>query len=133
MNRFRAFERLLSEHPEFLGRVMLFQVAVPSRTDVKEYQELKETLDKLVGQINGRFSTASWSPIRYIYGCIAQSDLAGFYRDADVALVTPLRSRASTLNNTYTKNDEHSILTGPFGTTLTGIEGKLTQFSVGTA
>ena len=103
MNRFRAFERLLSEHPEFLGRVMLFQVAVPSRTDVKEYQELKETLDKLVGQINGRFSTASWSPIRYIYGCIAQSDLAGFYRDADVALVTPLRSRASTLNNTYTK------------------------------
>jgi len=91
VNRFRAFERLLSEHPEFLGRVMLFQVAVPSRTDVKEYQELKETLDKLVGQINGRFSTASWSPIRYIYGCIAQSDLAGFYRDADVALVTPLR------------------------------------------
>ena len=97
MNRFRAFERLLSEHPEFLGRVMLFQVAVPSRTDVKEYQELKETLDKLVGQINGRFSTASWSPIRYIYGCIAQSDLAGFYRDADVALVTPLRFTASTL------------------------------------
>merc|ERR1719150_3596426 len=32
-----------------------------------------------------------WSPIRYIYGCVAQSELAGFYRDADVALVTPLR------------------------------------------
>jgi len=70
---------------------MLFQVAVPSRTDVKEYQELKENLDKLVGQINGRFSTARWSPIRYIYGCIPQSELAGFYRDADVALITPLR------------------------------------------
>ena len=91
MNRFKAFERLLSDYPEFLGKVMLFQVAVPSRTDVKEYQELKENLDKLVGKINGRFSTHSWSPIRYIYGCVPQSELAGFYRDADVALVTPLR------------------------------------------
>ena len=88
--------------------MMLFQIAVPSRTDVKEYQELKENLDKLVGQINGRFellcptlhslihfitrfSTHNWSPIRYIYGCVPQSELAGFYRDADVALVTPLR------------------------------------------
>ena len=91
VNRFKAFERLLSCYPEFLGKVMLFQVAVPSRTDVKEYQELKENMDKLVGQINGRFSTAHWSPIRYIYGCISQTELAGFYRDADVALITPLR------------------------------------------
>ena len=53
-NRFKAFERFLSDHPEFLGKVMLFQIAVPSRTDVREYQELKENLDKLVGQINGR-------------------------------------------------------------------------------
>ena len=34
-------------------------------------------MDKLVGQINGKFSTPNWSPIRYIYGCISQSELAG--------------------------------------------------------
>lgn len=96
------------------------QVAVPSRTDVKEYIDLKEDMDKLVGQINGKFSTPTWSPIRYIYGCISQvsrenlffffyslilhsfqynnvllspvqQELAGYYRDADVALVTPMR------------------------------------------
>ena len=48
------------------------QIAVPSRTDVKEYQDLKEEMDQLVGKINGQFSTANWSPIRYIYGCISQ-------------------------------------------------------------
>ena len=48
------------------------QIAVPSRTDVKEYQDLKEEIDQLVGKINGKFSTANWSPIRYIYGCISQ-------------------------------------------------------------
>ena len=52
---------------------------------------MKENLDKLVGKINGQFSRHDWSPVRYIYGCVPASDLAGFYRDADVALVTPLR------------------------------------------
>uniref|UniRef100_A0A2P2HXG2 Alpha,alpha-trehalose-phosphate synthase (UDP-forming)-like n=1 Tax=Hirondellea gigas TaxID=1518452 RepID=A0A2P2HXG2_9CRUS len=91
VHRFKAFERLLEKYPEHVEKVNLFQVAVPSRTDVKEYQELKEEIDKLIGQINGRFSTPNWSPIRYIYGCITQAQLAAFYRDASVALVTPLR------------------------------------------
>ena len=90
-NRLQGFERLLEDHPEHIEKVVLFQVAVPSRTDVKEYIDLKEEMDKLVGQINGRFSTPSWSPIRYIYGCVGQEELAGFYRDSDVALVTPMR------------------------------------------
>lgn len=72
VQRIKAFERLLERHPEHLERVVLMQIAVPSRTDVKEYRALKEEIDQLVGRINGRFSTADWSPIRYIYGCISQ-------------------------------------------------------------
>jgi len=48
-------------------------------------------MDQLIGCINGRFTTPNWSPIRYIYGCVSQDELAAFYRDAAVALVTPLR------------------------------------------
>ena len=51
----------------------------------------KEQVERLVGQINGRFSEAGWVPIRYLYRSYAQSELAGFYHDADVCLVTPLR------------------------------------------
>ncbi len=90
-NRLLAIERLLEDHPEYVEKILFMQVAVPSRTDVKEYMDLKEEMDKLVGMINGRFSTPLWSPIRYIYGSISQQELAGFYRDADVALVTPMR------------------------------------------
>ena len=71
-NRLLAFERLLQEHPEYLERVLLMQIAVPSRSDIIEYQDLKERIDKLVGMINGKFSTSNWSPIRYIYGHINQ-------------------------------------------------------------
>ena len=71
-NRLLAFERLLQEHPEYLERVLFMQIAVPSRSDIIEYQDLKERIDKLVGMINGKFSTSNWSPIRYIYGQINQ-------------------------------------------------------------
>uniref|UniRef100_A0A6A7FPD3 Alpha,alpha-trehalose-phosphate synthase [UDP-forming]-like n=2 Tax=Hirondellea gigas TaxID=1518452 RepID=A0A6A7FPD3_9CRUS len=91
VHRIKAFERLLEKHPEHIEKVVLLQVAVPSRTDVKEYQELKEELDMEIGKLNGRFSTPNWSPIRYIYGCVSQEQLAAFYRDSSVALVTPLR------------------------------------------
>jgi len=91
VNRLKAFERLLEVHPQYKEQVTLMQIAVPSRTDVKEYQDLKEELDQLVGSINGRFTTPNWSPIRYIYGYVSQSELAGFYRDSAVAWVSPLR------------------------------------------
>lgn len=91
VNRLKAFEVLLEKHPEHREQVSLLQISVPSRTDVSEYQQLKEEMDQLVGRINGRFTTANWSPIRYIYGCVGQEELAAYYRDADVALVTPLR------------------------------------------
>ncbi|XP_033315169.1 alpha,alpha-trehalose-phosphate synthase [UDP-forming] isoform X2 [Bombus vosnesenskii] len=91
VNRLKAFELLLEKHPEHREQVTMLQIAVPSRTDVREYQDLKLEMDQLIGRINGRFTTPNWSPIRYIYGCVSQDELAAFYRDAAVALVTPLR------------------------------------------
>ncbi|XP_056642660.1 uncharacterized protein LOC130898206 isoform X2 [Diorhabda carinulata] len=91
VHRLKAFEKLLENHPEHKEKVSMLQISVPSRTDVKEYQDLKEEMDQLVGRINGKFTTPNWSPIRYIYGCVSQDELAAFYRDAAVGLVTPLR------------------------------------------
>ena len=78
VSRLKSFRRLLEKYPKWIEKVILLQVnsfsiiplplmsqvAVPSRTEVKEYHELKEEIDKLVGCINGLFSTPSWSPIR---------------------------------------------------------------------
>ena len=89
--RLKALECMYEHYPQWRSKVTFLQVAVPSRTDVKEYQELKSEIDQLVGHINGRFSTPAWSPIRYIFGSVNQQDLAAYYRDADVALITPLR------------------------------------------
>ncbi|GIW42577.1 MAG: bifunctional alpha,alpha-trehalose-phosphate synthase (UDP-forming)/trehalose-phosphatase [Candidatus Binatia bacterium] len=89
--RLLAFERLLETHPEHQGKVVFLELAVPSRFEMSEYRQLKRRIDELVGRINGRFATATWSPVRYLYRSVSAERLAALYRDADVALVTPLR------------------------------------------
>ncbi len=99
--RLRAFARLLELHPEHRERVVLLQVAVPSRSQVAEYRRLKRELDELVGSINGRFASADWSPIQYLYRSLDQPELAALYRDADVALITPLRDGMNLVAKEY--------------------------------
>ncbi|XP_065212718.1 uncharacterized protein LOC135840224 isoform X2 [Planococcus citri] len=101
VHRVKAFERLLEKHPEYLEKVSLLQISVPSRTDVQEYKQLKDEMDQLIGRINGRFSQPNWSPIRYIYGCVGQEQLASLYRDSAVALVTPLRDGMNLVAKEY--------------------------------
>lgn len=50
VNRLKAFEVLLERHPEHRGNVTFLQISVPSRTDVLEYQQLKEEMDQLIGE-----------------------------------------------------------------------------------
>lgn len=54
--KLHGFEQFLVDNPKWQGNVVLIQVAVPSREDVKEYQDLETQLSCSVGKINGRFS-----------------------------------------------------------------------------
>jgi trehalose 6-phosphate synthase/phosphatase len=99
--RIRAFERLLELHKGHRGKVTLVQLAVPSRAEVDGYQSLKREIDELVGRVNGRFATPTWTPIRYLYRSVAVERLAAMYRDADVALITPLRDGMNLVAKEY--------------------------------
>jgi trehalose 6-phosphate synthase/phosphatase len=99
--RIAAFERLLELHPGHRERVTLLQIAVPSRSQVAEYRALKREIDELVGRVNGRFASATWSPIRYLHRSFDHDRLAAIYRDADVALVTPLRDGMNLVAKEY--------------------------------
>ncbi len=99
--RILAFERLLEKHPRHRENVILLQIAVPSRSQVAEYRALKREIDELVGRVNGRFATATWSPIHYLYRSFHQDKLATMYRDAEVALLTPLRDGMNLVAKEY--------------------------------
>ncbi len=89
--RLEAMDELLGKNPELRGKVTLFLVAVPSRTNVSQYQMLKKQIDELVGRVNGKYGTTEWTPVRYFSQFLPFDMLVALYSIADVALVTPLR------------------------------------------
>src|SRR5436853_1532027 len=99
--RLLAIERLLERHPGLRRRIAFTQVLVPSRERVAEYGELKREIDETVGRINGRFSERGWSPIRYLVRSLPPAELVALYRQADVALVTPLRDGMNLVAKEY--------------------------------
>ncbi len=89
--RLLAVQRLLEREPALRGRLRLIQVAVPSRTQVEDYAAYRDTVDELVGRINGLYGTVHNVPIHYLYRSFNEKQLAALYRAADVMLVTPIR------------------------------------------
>lgn len=99
--RLRAYRKFLQDYPEWRGKVVLIQVAVPSRERVPRYARLRREVDELIGEINGDWSTADWSPITYLRRNLPQAELAALYACADVALVTPLRDGLNLVAKEY--------------------------------
>ncbi|KQT35360.1 alpha,alpha-trehalose-phosphate synthase [Sphingomonas sp. Leaf412] len=89
--RFAGYERFLASHPDRRGLVYMLQIAPPSREKVDTYQEIRATLDGLSGRINGEYADIDWTPLRYVNKGFPRAELAGVYRAARIALVTPLR------------------------------------------
>lgn len=89
--RLLAFERLLKEHPELHGRVVLLQVAVPSRAGVPEYADFEREICRMAQELNGQFEREGWTPVRLLQQDFDQVALAACYRAADVCIVSPLQ------------------------------------------
>lgn len=102
-----AFADFFERFPEWQGKVILFQVCLPpssflvvpsdqtnsraANTEDKDLRQLRATINELVGKINGKYSTADFTPIRYLDQGLNVEQLAALYLAADVLLITPLR------------------------------------------
>jgi trehalose 6-phosphate synthase len=100
-HRMRGFAALLANFPEHLNQVTYLQVAARSRNEVASYRDLRREIDQLAGRINGDYAEFDWTPVRYVARAVARDTLAGFYRAADVGLVTPLRDGMNLVAKEY--------------------------------
>ncbi|MEE4454752.1 alpha,alpha-trehalose-phosphate synthase (UDP-forming) [Novosphingobium resinovorum] len=99
--RFESFSRFLADHPEMAGNAVLLQIAPPSRGDVASYQQIREDLERKTGHINGAHADVDFVPIRYVNRGYPRAELAGFYRAAEIGLVTPLRDGMNLVAKEY--------------------------------
>ena len=110
--RLKAYDLFLENNPELKEKVLLILVAVPSRTEVVHYKMLKEQVDTLVGNINGKHGTLSWNPIHYMYRSFDFDNLLALYLIADVLFITPLRDGMNLIAKEYVaaRQDKTGVL-----------------------
>lgn len=99
--RIDAFETFLTRHPDSQRQVALLQITPKSRSEVPEYEAMQRTVAEQAGRVNGALGTVDWVPIRYVNRSLRRPALAGLYRMAKLAMVTPLRDGMNLVAKEY--------------------------------
>ena len=86
---FEAYDLLLQRYPHLAGRINFLAFLVPSRTNLREYQEYTRSVLALVDAINTKYGRGGWKPINVFYEHNYPQAIAGM-RLYDVLLVNPV-------------------------------------------
>jgi trehalose 6-phosphate synthase len=85
-----VLERLLDWRREFRGRLVLIQVASPSRTNLPAYRATRARLMATAERINQRFGTPGYRPVVMIEKTLDPPEVDRLLRAADVCYVGSL-------------------------------------------
>lgn len=110
--KLHSFRKFLENYPEYLGKVQLTQICVPTREKILSYTEIKKEVEQLVGQINGQFGSEGYTPIQYIYRSISFQNIVKLYQNSDILLITPLRDGLNLVCKEYvaSRTDDDGVL-----------------------
>src|SRR5258708_2117521 len=110
--RLEAYDLFLEKNPEWQKKVVLLEVAVPSRSEIPEYISMKQEIEELVGKINGKYADVQWTPVIYQYKSLSFEDLLAYYSVSDVALITPIHDGMNLVAKEYVaaRNDQTGCL-----------------------
>lgn len=110
--RLKAIDMLLTKYPQYRNRIVFFQLAEPSRTKIKKYQELNAEIDRLVKIINEKHAVEGREPIIYIKEHKSPVTILAFHRIANFCLVSSLHDGMNLVAKEYVsaRNDEDGVL-----------------------
>jgi trehalose 6-phosphate synthase len=112
VERFRALERFLVRYPEYQGRLTFVQVASPSRSLIKRYQEFQREVEETVTEVNTRLGSKNWRPILYLDRHHDHREIIPLYRHADFCMVTSLHDGMNLVAKEFVaaRDDERGVL-----------------------
>lgn len=96
-----GFDRLLSRHPEWVGRVKLVLTSVAPAKGMSVYEDIQLEIEQRVGNINGRYSELNWVPVLLFTTPIGFEELVAWYAAADICWITPLRDGLNLVAKEY--------------------------------
>lgn len=111
-HRLKALTTFFERRAETAGNCAVLQIAVPTREEIPDYAEMRDEVERLVGQLNGRFGKPGYTPFTYMYRSLPREELVACYRAADVMLVTPLCDGMNLVAKEYvaTRYDDTGVL-----------------------
>jgi trehalose 6-phosphate synthase/phosphatase len=101
LHRLHAYEHFLKTNEQYITKVMMVMIVIPSRIGVENYSAIKDQIDQFAGKINGAYGTLEWMPILYQYRSLSFEELIALYSISDIALVTPLRDGMNLIAKEY--------------------------------
>jgi trehalose 6-phosphate synthase len=110
--RLRALDRFFEKYAEYRGRLTFFQVGVPSRSHVPQYQVVDAEIDHLVEKINWRWSTPGWRPLIYAKRHFSPVEMMALHRLADFCVVSSLHDGMNLVAKEFVASrfDEDGVL-----------------------
>eukprot|EP00013_Stygamoeba_regulata_P004470 CAMPEP_0177637672 /NCGR_PEP_ID=MMETSP0447-20121125/5092_1 /TAXON_ID=0 /ORGANISM="Stygamoeba regulata, Strain BSH-02190019" /LENGTH=868 /DNA_ID=CAMNT_0019139607 /DNA_START=61 /DNA_END=2667 /DNA_ORIENTATION=+ len=116
--KLQAFRRFLTDHPEWVRRVVLVQLGFPPESDdhdlaaLEDYRAVAAEISGLVSEINGRFGSVDYQPVHYLPRHVELAELTALYTAAHVALITPLRDGMNLTSQEYVlcQAEQHGAL-----------------------
>lgn len=99
--RLRAYKMFLADNPKLRKKVVLLMLAVPSRTGIPAYKELKDEVETLVADINGTYGTRRWQPVDFHYESLPFETISALYKIADVAFIAPFKDGMNLVAKEY--------------------------------
>lgn len=101
LERLGALDRLLTKYPQYRERFVFVQVAVPSRSRIREYQMLEDEIDARSDEINWRWAVGSWRPIILLKKHFPQHRLVALHRLAHFCVVSSLHDGMNLVAKEY--------------------------------
>ena len=112
LERIKGIELFFTKYPSFVGEFTFIQIAPPSKSKIKKYQEFAQALEKEADRVNSQFGIKSWKPIVLIKKLHTHDELNQYYKIADLCLVTSLHDGMNLVAKEFVaaRNDEKGVL-----------------------
>lgn len=111
-DRFRAVERMLENHPQWIGKFTLLQIAAPTRSRLSIYQETQEEAEKTAAEINRKFAKDGWVPLILVSKHHEPDQVFTLFRAADLCMVSSLHDGMNLVAKEFVaaRDDEDGVL-----------------------
>lgn len=100
-DRLRAIDLFFERHPEWRGKMSFVQIAAPSRSELRAYQEAEVEVAELATAINARWATDGWKPVHLLKKHHGPVELTALRRLASFMIVNALHDGMNLVAKEY--------------------------------